>query len=98
VEPGALEDYRGSVRARLADARSYPAKARRLRQEGEVLVSFRVVEDGSVEDLTVEETSGFEVLDDAAVRLVESCSPFPLPPHSPFAFRIPVRYRLEELR
>jgi protein TonB len=49
----------------------YPAMALRLGQEGTTLVSFKVMTDGSVSDVSVTKSSGYDSLDNEAVRCVE---------------------------
>jgi len=48
----------------------YPPDARRQRQEGVVLVNVEVGADGRAGDVSVGRSSGFPLLDDAAVRAV----------------------------
>jgi len=48
----------------------YPDEARRLGQQGDVIVRFVVRTDGSVSDVAVESSSGFPLLDTAAVTAV----------------------------
>jgi len=44
----------------------YPSDARRQKQAGTVILSLHVLEDGSVDDARIKQSSGFAVLDDAA--------------------------------
>lgn len=44
----------------------YPPTARRLNQEGTVILMIYVLEDGRVGDVRIEKSSGFEKLDEAA--------------------------------
>jgi protein TonB len=48
----------------------YPPDARRQRQEGVVVVNVEVEADGRAGDVNVSRSSGFPLLDDAAVRAV----------------------------
>jgi TonB family protein len=41
------------------------------------VISFRIQSDGSINDLTVRESSGFDTFDLAALRAVQNASPFP---------------------
>lgn len=63
----ALQDY-------LVKNVNYPEDARLKRQEGRVLVDFVVEVDGSITDVTVARSSGFEALDAEAKRVVSSMS------------------------
>lgn len=71
----------------------YPEYARQKRIEGRVKVQFVVKRDGNVSDLKVYQSSGSELLDEAAILAVRKASPLPKPPTSakiviPISFRI----------
>lgn len=60
---------------------NYPEAARRQGIEGSLVLSVDILVDGSVDDIRVLRTSGHELLDEAAIRIVRLSSPFaPLPP------------------
>ena len=60
---------------------NYPDEARRRRLNGSLVLSVAIRRDGSVESIEIIRPSGFKVLDDAAIRIVEMSSPFAhLPP------------------
>lgn len=60
---------------------NYPEQARRQNLEGNLVLSVDVLADGSVENIRVLRSSGFDVLDEAAVRIVRLCAPYAeLPP------------------
>jgi len=73
-------DYSSRVLAAISVHKVYPAQARRLGQEGIVRVRFNVTSDGTVTDVQVEESSGFQSLDNAAVDAVIASSPVPAVP------------------
>ncbi|MFN3480799.1 MAG: energy transducer TonB, partial [Thermodesulfovibrionales bacterium] len=72
---------------------SYPFMARKMGWSGKVTVSFVINEDGSVRDIKIIESSGFDVLDRNAADTVKKVSPFPKPPVSAEII-VPVVYRL----
>jgi len=59
---------------------TYPAVARRNGWQGKVLVSFVICLDGRVEDIRIEKSSGFALLDKNAVTIIKESAPFPNPP------------------
>ncbi len=79
---------------------AYPAIARRRAQQGTVTVSVLVGADGSVERAEVEESSGFETLDDAALETVRSRWRFVPARHGGLAVEswvlVPIRFALIE--
>lgn len=72
---------------------SYPFMARKMGWSGKVTVSFVITEDGSVRDIKIIESSGFDVLDRNAAETVRRVSPFPKPPVRAEVI-VPVVYRL----
>lgn len=67
-----VTDIRGQVLDRL----TYPAIARRMGWYGKLVLGFVLCDDGSVENLTVLESSGHKVLDRAALQAVAANAPF----------------------
>jgi protein TonB len=51
---------------------SYPIEARQLREQGTVRLKVTIGKNGNVEQVQVLQTSGHHILDDAAVRAVQS--------------------------
>ncbi len=77
--------------------KSYPQAARRLKQQGEVLVSLRVWANGRIDDHRVIKASPYHRLNQAALGLVQEVDKFkPLPPGTgPFAyFHLPIEYSI----
>jgi len=72
---------------------SYPYIAKKMLWEGKVTISFIINVDGSVQDICIEKSSGFDILDKNAKETVKSTSPFP-PPIVEAKIVIPIVYRL----
>lgn len=81
------------IRDAIQGAIAYPATARRMGWEGNVVVAFQLLSDGSVRDVRVVRGSGHAALDRGAIDAVRNASPFP---RSPVAAEVitPVVYRL----
>jgi periplasmic protein TonB len=58
----------------------YPPMARRMNWSGKAMVSFTIVEDGSVHTVRVIQSSGYPLLDKSALETVKQAAPFPKPP------------------
>lgn len=56
---------------------NYPDAARRQGVSGELILQVALKPDGSVYTITLLKSSGHQVLDDAAIRIVELAAPFP---------------------
>lgn len=60
---------------------NYPDEAKRKKLHGDLLLHVALRADGSVQKIRVVHSSGHQVLDDAAVRIVKLAAPFaPFPP------------------
>jgi protein TonB len=55
---------------------NYPDEARARQLSGSLLLDVALTPDGQVQEITVRQSSGHQVLDDAAVRIVELAAPF----------------------
>ena len=72
----------------------YPKRAQKMRHQGVVEVSFLYKKDGTVRDVKVIKSSGFETLDEAAVELINRAAPdFPTLDRD-YVIKIPVSYKL----
>lgn len=55
---------------------NYPAKARRRGITGRLILDVELKPDGSVNNMTIRQSSGHKILDDAAIQIVTLSSPF----------------------
>lgn len=84
----------GRIRALLAQNLTYPKNARRLNQQGDVTVMFSLSPSGEVGTVAITKSSGFELLDEAARRLIETTAPqFPKPSKT-VQISVPIGYKL----
>lgn len=60
---------------------NYPDAARRRHLHGDVVLSAVIGRDGKVRGVNVNVSSGYRILDDAAIRIVHLAAPFPPIPH-----------------
>nr|VFK52701.1 MAG: protein TonB [Candidatus Kentron sp. TUN]VFK53274.1 MAG: protein TonB [Candidatus Kentron sp. TUN]VFK60464.1 MAG: protein TonB [Candidatus Kentron sp. TUN] len=59
---------------------NYPGEAMRRKLSGNLLLGVAINADGSINEITLHRSSGFKILDDAAIRIVKLASPYaPLP-------------------
>ena len=76
----------------------YPARARRLGLEGEVLIRTRVLPNGEPDELVLTQSSGYALLDQAAMKAVRTWRFRPArrsDERTASWVEIPVRFRLE---
>lgn len=88
-----LKEHFSYIRDIINKNISYPYMARKMGWSGKVKVSFIIAEDGSVKDVKILESSGFDLLDRNAADAIKKASPFPRPPVSAEVI-VPVVYRL----
>lgn len=94
MKAGYLSSQFVPIRDKILRNLNYPAIARRMGWSGKVMVAFTVCADGSVEKLSVVESSGYPVLDKYALETIRKSCPLPKPPVKT-ALIMPVVYRLE---
>ncbi|MFN3870873.1 MAG: TonB family protein [Aquificaceae bacterium] len=74
---------------------SYPPLARRMGWEGRVVVRFTLTSEGKLENVHIEKSSGYDLLDKNAMETVKRVAHlFPKPPVD-VVVKLPVNYRLE---
>lgn len=97
VDPVAQGRWHAALAAKLAELKRYPMTARRLGQEGVVLLEALVQPDGQAE-VAVKTGSGHAALDRAALALFQDALralPVVLLPSKPSRLDVPIAYRLE---
>ncbi|HEX9804009.1 MAG TPA: TonB family protein [Gammaproteobacteria bacterium] len=96
IDETALESrLRVTLQQALARHFSYPLLARRRGWQGEVLLAFRLQSDGRIIDARVARSSGYGVLDRAALDALGKVGRISPGTEYGFAMQLPVIYRLE---
>ena len=55
---------------------NYPEAARKRKLSGSLILDVALNDDGSINQITVTQSSGHKILDDAAIRIVELAAPY----------------------
>jgi len=78
AESAVYAEYVEKWRQRIetVGTQNFPQEARRLRIFGSLLLTVSIKSDGSVEQVEIERSSGHQILDQAAMRIVELAGPF----------------------
>lgn len=102
ADPGvrnAMRDYSQAVVARIIEDQRYPSEALARGLEGRVLVSAQIGPDGQVRGATLLESSGYAMLDQAALEKVRATRNLPEPPvmlrGREFTLGVPIIFRIE---
>jgi protein TonB len=94
----AENSYRNKLNRLISKNKKYPRKAKRMGQQGTVKVSFVVLSNGKIKDITVKNSSRSKSLDRAAKKLIKKISgslPFSiLIKRSQWQFDIDIKYSL----
>jgi protein TonB len=75
-----LENYIASIREKIKEHKIYPEQAQDEGLQGKVFIEFTVNKKGNVEKVKIVKSSGYSILDRAAIYSIMSSSPFnPIP-------------------
>ncbi len=84
----------------LEEHKQYPTAARALGQHGKPVLRLRIDRKGQIKYSKVDKSSGYRLIDDAALEMAKNSSPYPAPPkHYPgelvLEFLIPISFDLK---
>lgn len=96
---GEQERYLTILRERIDRYKKYPLMARKSRQQGVVLVEFKLSKEGTLQDCQLKKSCGYRLLDRAALQAVKAAAPFPEVPSKielyMTSFIVPVRFVID---
>jgi len=91
-----VRQWQRDIVLRISKVRKYPALAREKQIEGEVRVRFTLDQYGTILSSQIETSSGWPVLDEAALAVFEEIGKLPTPPSylegDSFTLLAPIRY------
>lgn len=91
-------EYLSKVRNKIARNKIYPKRAKRLKQEGKVLVSFLISHNGKIKNISLKGKSSYKRLNEAALKLLRSIARFdPIPKElgkNSWAIEVPINYSI----
>ncbi len=90
---GQIKDYYALITAAIEKAKTYPFLARKKKIEGTVIAAFRINAKGYPQDINIRKSSGFEILDSTAMKIVIKAAPFP---HVAEPVEIPITFRITD--
>ena len=76
----AVELFTNNLAFHIAKFKNYPRIAMRRNWQGMVLVRMVMLGNGNIQSLSIEKSSGYEVLDNEAMKMIERAKPLPKPP------------------
>ena len=97
AERAEISEWQKSLVLTLNDAKTYPKAARSARAEGSVTVNFTLDQYGQIKARSIGSSSGWPVLDQAALDIFDRLDRLPAPPAAlgagDFDLAIPISYR-----
>ena len=69
--------YASSIRDRIGQKKKYPKLAKKKGWQGEALIAFQISKLGEILKVSVESSSGHEILDEAALKAIKKAGPYP---------------------
>jgi protein TonB len=88
------------VSSLVAKKKVYPRMALTRRWQGTADLKLQIAADGNLKALSVAHSSGFEILDEQAMKMVKDAMPLPALPDAlrghEFAIDIPVAFKLQD--
>ena len=76
----AVELFTNNLAFHISKFKKYPRIAMRRNWQGMVLVRMVMLDNGNIQSLSIEKSSGYEVLDNEAMKMIERAKPLPKPP------------------
>jgi periplasmic protein TonB len=70
-------EYSYLIRMRVASAKTYPESAREKNQQGKATLSLKLGKDGSILNVSIGNSSGHKILDQAAIDAIKDAAPYP---------------------
>jgi protein TonB len=99
VESTAVASYQQNLSTLVNRKKIYPQRAVRQRLEGTAYVSLTLAPDGNVANISLQKSSGHDILDQAALEMVRKASPLPRAPEilrgKERVISIPIRFELQ---
>lgn len=98
IDPVVEDAYRARIRQAVDGHKHYPRLARKMGEEGRVVLAFTIEANGRLAGVRVVESSGSELLDEAALEAVREAAPFPAFPEGVerkrWEFTLPLTFSL----
>ncbi|MFV0277929.1 MAG: energy transducer TonB [Parahaliea sp.] len=80
INANAIPTWQNRLMLKLNEAKRYPIRARRQRQEGVTYLRFTMDREGRVVAKSIAQSAGYSLLDDETLALLDRAQPLPEPP------------------
>ena len=94
----ALDDFSRQLAVHIAKYKKYPRIAQRRAWQGEVVLQVKLSGQGQLISKTLRKSSGFRILDQEGLAMIDRAIPFPTPPSilgdRVFTILVPIKFTL----
>ncbi|QPJ64134.1 MAG: energy transducer TonB [Candidatus Nitrohelix vancouverensis] len=73
----ALDGYAQGIKQKIESEKKYPPRAKRLGNEGTVVIRFTILKNGNITDIEMVSGSKYKSINEAALKAVRKAAPFP---------------------
>lgn len=91
-------DYLSKLRTTIEKNKIYPKRAKRLKQQGKVIVSFEITKNGRIKKVALKNACPYKRLNSAAIKLLVQIAKFePIPQElekDTWAIEVPINYSI----
>lgn len=77
-----IRKYREAIKRKIEEEKRYPDLAEENGYEGKLDIQFKLFADGKIDGVEVSNSSGYQILDNEAIRAVKNATPYPSMPSS----------------
>ena len=94
----ALDDFSRQLAMHIAKYKKFPRIAQRRGWQGEVILQVKLTGQGQLIAKKIRQSSGFRVLDEEGLNMIDRAIPFPTPPSilsgRTFTILVPIKFTL----
>jgi len=93
-----MNEFLELVRHKIENAKMYPHWAQEVGYEGVAKIQFAILSDGQLGAVSIVDSSGYDILDNAAIKAIKKSAPFPALPEllnqDILRIELPIAFRL----
>lgn len=88
--------YQQKLQSMIEQKKFYPFMSHEMKESGQVTILFSLKEDGSIDQIFVDQASEYERLNRAALKAVQKAAPFGAPPEGRKTFVVTLHFILDD--
>ena len=88
--------YQQKLQSMIEQKKYYPLMSHEMKESGQVTILFSLKQDGSIDQIFVDQASEYERLNRAALKAVQKAAPFGAPPEGRKTFVVTLHFILDD--